>query len=415
MKIKILENVSKGGYIKKTFLKNNDLTTEECYKIVFGIGNCKYCGNTAVFSNWVKGYNETCISNECKKKLRKERTEKTNLEKYGVKNISQLPEIKDRKLESSIKTNLDRYGVKNVFQSKEIMFKDGIHSSQTNEVNAKRNKTLLEKYNTTDLFTINNGRERGLQKCNSDEVNEARKKTNLEKYGVEYAFQSQDFQEYIRTCNINKYGVENNMFRGDVKEKHAESCIIRDIKRKEDIDENGLNSFHRAMVKSKETNIKNGYWIPNENKTDFEIYYAEVWKYTRRNDLSNLEHIEKRGHANQGKFHLDHKYSIFQGFKDRVSPAIIGSIYNLEMITGRNNLSKGRKCSIGINTLLGNIMVKNEVFSVKVSIDKKYQKIIDFYTKDGSLSRLINILLDECEKDKPFKFKILKKMKKLDE
>ena len=60
-------------------------------------------------------------------------------------------------------------------------------------------------------------------------------------------------------------------------------------------------------------------------------------------------------------------------------------------------------------------MVKNEVFSVKVSIDKKYQKIIDFYTKDGSLSRLVNILLDECEKDKPFKFKILKKMKKLDE
>ena len=62
-----------------------------------------------------------------------------------------------------------------------------------------------------------------------------------------------------------------------------------------------------------------------------------------------------------------------------------------------------------------NIMVNNEVFSVKVSINKKYQKIIDFYTKDGSLSRLVNILLDECEKDKPFKFKILKKMKKLDE
>ena len=60
-------------------------------------------------------------------------------------------------------------------------------------------------------------------------------------------------------------------------------------------------------------------------------------------------------------------------------------------------------------------MVKNEVFSVKVSINKKYQKIIDFYAKDGSLSRLLNILLDECEKDKPFKFKILKKMKKLDE
>ena len=60
-------------------------------------------------------------------------------------------------------------------------------------------------------------------------------------------------------------------------------------------------------------------------------------------------------------------------------------------------------------------MINNEVFPIKVSINKKYQKIIDFYTKDGSLSRLLNILLDECEKDKPFKFKILKKMKKIDE
>ena len=59
-------------------------------------------------------------------------------------------------------------------------------------------------------------------------------------------------------------------------------------------------------------------------------------------------------------------------------------------------------------------MVKNDVFSIKVSIDKKYQNIVDFYTKESSLSRLINILLDECDKDKPFKFKILKKLQKLD-
>lgn len=59
-------------------------------------------------------------------------------------------------------------------------------------------------------------------------------------------------------------------------------------------------------------------------------------------------------------------------------------------------------------------MIKNDVFSIKVSIDKRYQNIVDFYTKESSLSRLINILLDECEKDKPFKFKILKKLQKLD-
>ena len=169
-----------------------------------------------------------------------------------------MQEIKDRKLESSIKTNLDRYGVENVFQSKEIMFKEGVHCSKTDEVNAKRNKTLLEKYNTTDPLSINDGRTRGILKCNSDEINEKRKKTNLDKYGVEYSFQSPDFQEYIKICNINNYGVENNMFRDDVKVTHKESCIIRDIKRKEDIDENGLNSYHRAMIKTKITNIENG-------------------------------------------------------------------------------------------------------------------------------------------------------------
>lgn len=57
--------------------------------------------------------------------------------------------------------------------------------------------------------------------------------------------------------------------------------------------------------------------------------------------------------------------------------------------------------------------INNEVFPIKVSINKKYQKIVDFYTKEHSLSRLMNILLDECDKDKPFKFKILKKLEKI--
>jgi len=55
----------------------------------------------------------------------------------------------------------------------------------------------------------------------------------------------------------------------------------------------------------------------------------------------------------------------------------------------------------------------NKVFSIKVSINQKYQNIVDFYTKESSLSKLINVLLDEVEKDKPFKFKILKKLSKL--
>lgn len=54
-----------------------------------------------------------------------------------------------------------------------------------------------------------------------------------------------------------------------------------------------------------------------------------------------------------------------------------------------------------------------QVFPVKVSINEKYRDIVDFYTKENSLCKLINVLLDECDKNKPFKFKILKKLKNL--
>lgn len=56
----------------------------------------------------------------------------------------------------------------------------------------------------------------------------------------------------------------------------------------------------------------------------------------------------------------------------------------------------------------------NEVFSVKVSINTEYQEIVDFYTKDHSLCKLINVLLDECNTNKPFKFKIKKRLEAID-
>jgi len=72
---------------------------------------------------------------------------------------------------------------------------------------------------------------------------------------------------------------------------------------------------------------------------------------TKQNDLSLLPNIEKRGEVNKGGYHLDHKYSIFQGYKDGIEAKAIGSIYNLEMILGTENLAKGKKCSLSINEI----------------------------------------------------------------
>ena len=50
-------------------------------------------------------------------------------------------------------------------------------------------------------------------------------------------------------------------------------------------------------------------------------------------------------------YHLDHKYSITEGFKNKVPPKVIGSIYNLEFIPYNVNVSKGTKCSIKLEEL----------------------------------------------------------------
>lgn len=51
----------------------------------------------------------------------------------------------------------------------------------------------------------------------------------------------------------------------------------------------------------------------------------------------------KRSHTD---YQLDHKFSILQGFKNNISPEIISSYVNLEMLTAYENKSKQDKCSI---------------------------------------------------------------------
>jgi hypothetical protein len=55
----------------------------------------------------------------CKWKIAVERRHKSNLEKYGVINVSQVKSIQDK----AKKTNLARYGVENTFTSEKFKLK----------------------------------------------------------------------------------------------------------------------------------------------------------------------------------------------------------------------------------------------------------------------------------------------------
>jgi hypothetical protein len=111
------------------------------------------------------------------------------------------------------------------------------------------------------------------------------------------------------------------------------------------------NENYNNHRKGLDTRISNGNATPKDLKDDFDIYYEVVGKYTRKNN-HNLPNQDRRGRAGtDGAYHLDHRYSIMQGFLDNVPPFIIGSQQNLEYIPWEENQKKNKNCSIELEEL----------------------------------------------------------------
>lgn len=92
-------------------------------------------------------------------------------------------------------------------------------------------------------------------------------------------------------------------------------------------------------------------WL--KNLTVYQKYRIDVNKITNKQNISSLINYDKRGLAGKSNaYHLDHKYSILEGFKNGVPPEIIGNIVNLEFISWEDNLSKKDKCSINKTELI---------------------------------------------------------------
>jgi hypothetical protein len=114
----------------------------------------------------------------------------------------------------------------------------------------------------------------------------------------------------------------------------------------------GIKRSKNTIEKIKQTKIEKGtWWKPDDPQyNEFKKYRRKVYYWTSKNDLSILENFDRRGLLD---FHLDHKYSITEGFKNKVPPKIIGSIHNLQFIPYTENVSKGIKCSITLEELYG--------------------------------------------------------------
>lgn len=191
---------------------------------------CDNCGNETknTFKDYyiyTKGLVEDFYCTKCKSI----NSEKTCIEKWGVKNPMQNDSIKLKLKESLI----DKYGVD--------------HYSKTDLYKEKFKKTCLERYGVDNHLKDN-------------DIKLTIKKTNLEKYGVEYPMQSYLIKNKTRESNLEKYGVEHYSQTRECKEKVKKTSF-----------ENfGFENPMKSNEVKKKTKIKNleKYGFDHISKTD---------------------------------------------------------------------------------------------------------------------------------------------------
>lgn len=203
--------VRKGTKIK---IKVSELSENSHEKIHV---KCDYCGEEHYvvyqsYCNHIKKFgNYAC--NKCKG----EHEKFTFNQLYGVDNISQLEEIKNKKKNKS----LEKYGTEYVFQADEVkekiiqtnLSKYGTSTPlQNDEIKEKAKKTIEEKYGSIDEY-------------NQIRIHKAQI-TNQEKYGFSVASKNANVVQKIKDTNQIKYGHNSPMGNLSIQEKAMETTIL---------------------------------------------------------------------------------------------------------------------------------------------------------------------------------------------
>lgn len=121
------------------------------------------------------------------------------------------------------------------------------------------------------------------------------------------------------------------------------------------IDEFGRNGYSqiasKAIIKGNITKSNNGIILDPSVRSEFYRYKSVVTYLTEKHrSLISKGYITGLAGV-PGAYHIDHNYSIMNGYKNKVSPLLIGNINNLSMIPWKVNLQKHSASSITLTEL----------------------------------------------------------------
>lgn len=138
---------------------------------------------------------------------------------------------------------------------------------------------------------------------------------------------------------------------------NGSSIIIRcNVHKDVHLNEKGLREFeqyHRCPLCTKD-HPKDYEKRMIADSTSFEYYVYVVRKFSEISWKSKHLKIDKLGRERSRDMHLDHVYSIYEGFNNNIPPYIIGHWTNLQILNGSANSSKGTKCGQTKEELLEN-------------------------------------------------------------
>jgi hypothetical protein len=228
-------------------------------------------------------------------------------------------------------------------------------------------------------------------KCaaNSKELKRKKVKTCLKKYGKSNVLLCKRIQNKCRLTKYKKYGSRsfNNRIKAErtTKERYGVSNISQNKKIKIKKKETSLKNYgvpfsamipsitKKRIIKMRRTRIKRGTYHSLKQLTLFQRYVRLVMRETKKhkkclfkqwNGLDYYTHKKLLNNKIFRKIHpkitlsrnkiqptIDHKVSMFYGFKHNISAKKIGSLSNL-CICGKDTNSKKQRRSYGKDYVL---------------------------------------------------------------
>jgi hypothetical protein len=287
------------NYIKKNYKEDWDRINEfsllygydklkwiiKIYNFLFDIKEIPkcFCGKNVNFKGNINQIYHIFCSKKCSTtstaKKRMDTLKVNNNKKYGVNNVFELDNVKEK----IKKTNLENYGF--------------VYANQSNEVKNKIKKTNLERY--------------GFGCCLlNDNTKIKTKKTNLDKYGFEYCFKNKNIQNKIKITNLERYGVEYVSQNVDIHNK----IMLSGYKIKKFKDTNlyyqgtyELDFLNKYYDKLK---IKRGETIMYEFNGELKAYHPDfyiedygllveiksdyIWNKHLEENLAKVKHLEEK-------------------------------------------------------------------------------------------------------------------------